>query len=157
MQSRVAWKDMAVGIGVVIAAGAIVMLLKSMFYNYRRPNGKKGGVVSFHTATAFAIVTVIAMNTKDWFLTALAVFLAYLISRGRMDEGQHYLYQVILGAIIGVAVPYSLYYLYYNNLGGGGYSIEREEYADMPSRAVDDRHEADAAPELSLNLNDLDY
>lgn len=156
MQSRIAWKDMAVGIGVVIATGAIVMLLKSMFYNYRRPNGKKGGVVSFHAATAFAIVTVIAMNTKDWFLTALAVVLAYLISRGRMDEGQHYLYQVVLGAIIGVAVPYGLYYMYYNKIGGG-YGIEREEYADMPSRAVDDRHEADEAPELSLDLNDLDY
>lgn len=157
MSTDIDWKQIIMGTGSIIAAGGLAMLFKMLFYKYRRPNGKKGGFISFHASMAFAIVTVIAVTTKDWYLTGLTVLLAYLVARGRLDEGQHYMYQVISGAVIGVGVPFAIFYMYHRYIDGdcGGY-YEREEYDDKPERAHDDRYEADEAPELKLDdLDDL--
>ena len=144
--------------GSIVAAGGFTMLVKNLLYKYRRPNGKKGGIISFHATVAFATVASIAMITKDWFLTALTVLLAYLIGRGRMDEGQHYMYQVVIGAVVGIGVPYGIFYLYHRKFSGlgGGSGGDRFEYEDKPDKAVDHRHEADEAPELKLDDIDFD-
>ena len=112
MSSLIEWTDIMLGVAAIIIAGGFTLMIKSFLRKYRRPNGKKGGIVSLHTTLAFAIVTVVAMATKDWYLTGLSVILAYLIGRGRMDEGQHYMYQVVIGALIGVMIPYGVFYLY---------------------------------------------
>ena len=162
MSTTIEWTDIMLTVGSIIAAGAFTLLLKSLLYKYRRPNGKKGGIISFHVAVAFAIVTSIALVTKDWFLTGLAVILAYLIGRGRLDEGQHYLYQVSMGAIAGVLIPYAIFYAYHKRLGHSSGSsdytvLDREDYDDKPHRAHDDRREADDAPELRLeDVDELD-
>ena len=153
MSTSIDWTNILLASGSIIAAGAFTFFIKNFLYRYRRPNGKKGGIISLHTTIAFATVTTIALVTKDWFLTGLAVILAYLIGRGRLDEGQHYTYQVALGAIIGVAVPYGIFYLYNKKINEKGMSEDREErenYDDRPSNASDERHEADEAPELKL-------
>nr|QBK87884.1 MAG: PAP2 superfamily protein [Marseillevirus LCMAC202] len=155
MSTSVAWTDIMLAIGSIVIVGGFTLLIKSFLHKYRRPNGKKGGIISFHVAVAFAIVTVVAMTTKDWFLTGLTVVLAYLIGRGRLDEGQHYMYQVVVGAVIGVLIPYGIFYLYYRRIRSGSYE-SRAEYNDKPDRAHDDRQEADEAPELRLeDLDDL--
>nr|QBK87562.1 MAG: PAP2 superfamily protein [Marseillevirus LCMAC201] len=150
MSTLVEWTDIMLAIGSIVIVGAFTLLVKNLLHKYRRPNGKKGGIISFHVAVAFATVTVVAMATKDWFLTGLTVVLAYLIGRGRLDEGQHYMYQVVVAAIIGVLIPYGIFYLYYKRINSGEYYESREVYDDKPDRAHDDRHEADEAPELSL-------
>ena len=143
--------------GSIVIVSAFVLLVKNLLHGYRRPNGKKGGIISFHVAVAFATVTVVAMTTKDWFLTGLTVILAYLIGRGRLDEGQHYMYQVVVGALVGVLIPYGIFYLYYKRFRSESSSYEREVYEDKPERAHDDRREADEAPELRLDdLDDFD-
>lgn len=162
MSTSVEWTDIMLAVVSIVVAGAFTLLVKSLLRKYRRPNGKKGGIISFHVAVAFATVTVVAMTTKDWFLTGLTVILAYLIGRGRLDEGQHYMYQVVIGAIIGVLLPYGIFYLYYKRLSGGSsssHTYEREDYDDKPERAHDDRHEADEnAPELRLeDPDELDF
>ncbi len=157
MSTLIDWTSIILAVGSIITAGALTFFIKNIFYKYRRPNGKKGGIISLHTTIAFATVTTIALITKDWFLTGLAVILAYLIGRGRLDEGQHYLYQVVIGAIIGVAIPYGIFYLYNKKMTSSKreYSPEeRETYNDKPSHASDDRHEADEVPEL--RLEDID-
>lgn len=161
MSTSIEWVDIMLAIGSIVAAGGFTMLVKNLLKKYRRPNGKKGGIISFHATVAFAVVTVVAMTTKDWFLTGLTVLLAYLIARGRLDEGQHYMYQVVIGAVLGVSIPFGIFYLYYRKFSkssGSSSSYEREEYDDKPERAKDDRHEADIeAPELKLDdLDDLD-
>lgn len=159
MSTSVDWTDIILAVVSIVAVGAFVLFVKSILRKYRRPNGKKGGIISFHVAIAFAIVTVVAMTTKDWFLTGLSVILAYLIGRGRLDEGQHYMYQVVIGAILGVAIPYSIFYLYYKRMQGQSTRVyEREDYDDKPDRAHDDRYEADEnAPELRLEDHDFDF
>lgn len=157
MTTTFEWTDMMLVIGSVVAAGGFTLLAKSFLGKYRRPNGKKGGVISCHTAVAFAVVTAIALSTKDWFLTGLTIILAYLIGRGRLDEGQHYMYQVVLGAIFGVAIPYGIFYIYYNRITGssggdmGRYNSDREKYVDKPARAHDDRMEADDHSDLRID------
>jgi hypothetical protein len=156
MSTTVEWKEIMLTAGSIIAVGTFTLLLKSLLYKYRRPNGKKGGIISFHVALAFAIVTSVALVTKDWFITGLVVILAYLIGRGRLDEGQHYLYQVVMGAIAGVLIPYGIFYAYYKRLSVSTL-LEREDYDEKPSRAHDDRKEADKAPELRLDNDELDF
>ena len=156
MSTTIEWADIILAVVSILAAGGFALLLKNVANGYRRPNGKKGGVVSFDTTVAFATITVIALTTKDWFLTGLTVVLAYLIGRSRLAENQHYMYQVVLGAIIGVVIPYAIFYLYYKKVHGSSGSGEyyREEYEDKPERAIDERHEADAHTEL--RLEDID-
>ena len=147
-------KDICLSVVSIILVAGFVMLVKHFLNGYRRPNGKKGGIISNHVAIAFAVVTVVALTTQDLFITLLVVLLAYIIGRGRLDEGQHYVYQVVIGAIIGVAIPYGVFYLYNNKFGSGGYitNTARMEYDDIPDRAHDDRHEADEnAPELKID------
>ena len=146
----VEWTDIMLSVGSVAAVGGLALLIKNLFPKYKRPNGKKGGVISMHVAVAFAIVTVVAMTTKDWFLTGLTVILAYLIARGRLDEGQHYTYQVVMGAVLGVMVPFGIFY-YSRIRNAASVTYEREEYTEAPERAQDDRYEADDAPELRLD------
>lgn len=153
MSTDIEWQQILMGVGSIIGAGGLALLLKMLFYKYRRPNGKKGGCVSFHVAVAFSIVTVVAITTKDWYLTGLTAVLTYLVARGRLDESQHYMYQVVLGAIIGIGFPFAVFYTYYRYINGDNSHV-REEYNDRPERAYDDRHEADEAPEL--RLDDLD-
>lgn len=149
--TNLTWTDIILAVTSILAAGGFSFLIKYLFHKYKRPNGKKGGVISFHVAVAFATVTAIALTTKDWFLTALTVILAYLIGRGRMDERQHYMYQIVLGIIVGIGFPFAIFYLYNRRWSGGGDSERRVEYDDKPERAHDDRHEADKAPELRLD------
>lgn len=157
METRLSFTEIGISFASIILALGIAILIKKGFYKYKRPNGKKGGVVSLHVTLAFAIVAVIAMSTRDWFMTLITVILAYLIAKGRMDEGQHYLYQIILAAMIGLAVPYGVYYLYYRRLnpfssGSSSGSEDRPPIESKPDRAKDDRHEADReAPDMKLD------
>jgi len=153
--TNVPWIDIILAVLSILAAGGFTLLIKYLLHKYKRPNGKKGGVVSVHVAIAFATVTVVALATKDWFLTGLTILLAYLIGKGRLDEGQHYMYQVVLGIIIGITIPFSIFYLYNKKINFTS-SEARHEYDDKPERARDDRHEADDAPELRLDDDDGD-
>lgn len=142
------WCDLSLGLGSILLTLVLILSIKSVFYRYKRPNGKKGGLVSIHVALATSIITVIAMTTKDPYITGLSVILAYLIGRGRLDEGQHYLYQVLISGFIGITIPSAIYYSYYSRTTNN--DVIREEYEEKPEKAVDDRHEADSVPELRL-------
>jgi len=146
--------DFILSVGSILLACIFTIIVKKILKNYKRPNGKKGGIISLHATIAFSIATIIALTTKDWYLTGLTVILAYLIARGRLDERQHYMYQVILGAIVGITVPSTVFYLYFNKMyPKDEYSREdtvREEYEDKPANASDERNEADLEPDLKL-------
>jgi hypothetical protein len=147
--------DMVVSVVSIIIVIMLALGIKYLFKKYKRPNGKKGGFISLHVAFAFAIITVLGLTTKNWYITSLAVIMAYLIARGRLDEEQHYLYQVILGGILGISIPIGMFYLYgkYNNSLDSveNDSESRENYDDKPTNAKDDRKEADDSPELSID------
>jgi len=153
LKTTIEWPLLMVSILSLVATIGVSLAIKSGFHRYRRPNGKKGGFVSIHTALAFSIVTVVALTTKDWFLTGLAVLLAYLIAKGRIDADQHYFYQVILGAIMGITVPYGAFYIY-NATRPERQSEHHEhhEHHHSDDHHGDDREKAsEEAPELELS------
>jgi len=80
----------------------LVLVIKYILQDFKRPNGDKYGVVSFHTAFAFSVLTMVYLTIKDKTIIALVGLLALFVSITRIVEYQHYLYQVILGVIIGV-------------------------------------------------------
>jgi len=65
----------------------------------------RGGWSSFpsgHTTTAFAVATILALYTKRKWLQALYLMAAMVVGYSRIYLGQHFLEDVMAGAIIGV-------------------------------------------------------
>ena len=156
--SSIDWTNILLSTFSVLTVLAFAILIKNLLYKYKRPNGKKGGIISYHVVIAFSIITCIALITRDWFITLLTIILAYLIGKGRL-ETQHYLYQVAISAIMGVLIPYSIFYLYHTRIHNSGYNEDtyvRTHYDDKPDNAHDDRIEADKASDLKLEEIDDD-
>ena len=153
MTDLFSWTDIILTISAISISVGISWLLKFILKKVRRPNGKKAGFVSLNTVLAFSIISSIALTTEDWFLTGLVVIPAYLIGRESIRNKNNYAWQICLSAIIGIFTPYFIFYLYKRNISGGA-SIERAEFSNMPNNAVDDRRQADTAPELRLERSD---
>lgn len=68
----------------------------------------RGGMLSGHTAVAFAITTAIffTASTTVFFLTIL---MALLVAESRLETGIHTLAEVILGAVLGTAITSFLF------------------------------------------------
>jgi hypothetical protein len=136
-------------IGSIVLVFCATLVIKYILHGIKRPNSRKGGIISLHAAVAFAIVTSIAIVTQDWILVSLAVLLAFLISKGKLDTSQNYIYQIIISCIVGVGIPIGLFYL--NDRRHQNMPSERDTFENKPEKARDDRHEADSAPELRLD------
>lgn len=151
--------EMVIGVISIILAIVVGIVIKKSTSNFRRPNGKRGGgLASFHSIVAFAILTVVWLMTRDVFITIITAVLAVSICKQRMSDDKHYAYQIILGCIIGVAVVYGVFFIYdkrpligINISLDNFYSAKRERIEHMPNSAVDDRNEADNYPDLKLD------
>jgi len=62
----------------------------------------RGGMPSGHSAVAFAIWTVIAFLTNNSIVIALSFLMAFLIARHRVRDAIHTVWEVIVGAVLGV-------------------------------------------------------
>jgi len=120
----------------------------------KRPNGKKGGIISFHAAMALCIITLIAILTRDWFITLLTVILVYLIIKSRITDNHHWTWQVVFGAIVGASVPFLVFYVKENGFKFNFNSNSRQkEPTPTPenNNPLDNRTEAvREAPNLAL-------
>lgn len=61
-----------------------------------------GGFISGHAAVAFAIATLVALNTQDALTSLLTIALAVMVSHSRLLMRIHTLREVILGAVTGL-------------------------------------------------------
>ena len=143
--------DLSLCCGYICAALIVAWALKRGLNRFKRPNGNGGGIVSLHVTAAFSIVTIIILLSGDWFIAGLAAVLAYLVAYNRIECGQHYLYQVILGMIIGIGVPVGLDQAWKRNKESTAAALDRIEYLDKPANARDDRHLADMDPGGALS------
>lgn len=66
---------------------------------------------SNHATLAFGAVWVIALATRRAGITWLALSAAALVALGRIMQGAHYVHDVALGAILGLAIPAVLSFL----------------------------------------------
>lgn len=87
-------------------AGMTTFFLKRLFNEKRPHGGDRLSMPSGHTTTAFAFASVIDVYHREWRWPAYA--LATLVGLSRINDNQHYLHNVTLGATIGMAYGYGL-------------------------------------------------
>ncbi len=90
-------------LSITLAAFILVIVLVGMG---KANSGKgifvKGGLPSGHTAVAFAGVTAIVLLTGNALVATVAVVMALLVAHSRLDTGVHTLFEVIMGASLGI-------------------------------------------------------
>ena len=70
---------------------------------------------SGHTATAFGTALLLSVFTKNKKYSLLYLFAALLVAYSRIYLGQHFLQDVLAGALIGVPVALIVYFVFDNN------------------------------------------
>lgn len=76
-----------------------------------RGNSGRGGLPSGHTALAFAGCTALALLTGNALVTTVALIMALLVAHSRLDSEVHTLFEVIMGALLGVLVTFTAFRL----------------------------------------------
>jgi membrane-associated phospholipid phosphatase len=93
-------------------------LLGDVHYSYFIADYTHVGYASLpsgHTATAFGLATILSLFTRNKKLSLLYLAAAVLVGYSRVYLGQHFLQDVLAGAIIGVAAALTVYMIIDNN------------------------------------------
>jgi diacylglycerol kinase (ATP) len=64
-----------------------------------------GGVISGHSAVGFCLCTIILLMANNPFVAFLAILMAMIISQSRVEAGIHTVQEVLIGALVGIALP----------------------------------------------------
>lgn len=72
----------------------------------------EGGMPSGHAAVAFAIATIVTLNTQDPLTSILTIALAVMVSHSRLLLRYHTVREVLLGAVTGIAVTLAILLLF---------------------------------------------
>lgn len=99
-------------LGTVVSLLAVVILViigKSL-------SGKgtplQGGLPSGHAAVAFAIATIVTLESQDPVTSILVITLALMVSHSRLLLHYHTLREVFLGAVLGILVTLAFHLLF---------------------------------------------
>ncbi len=87
-------------------AGMTTFFLKRLINEKRPHGGDRNSMPSGHTTTAFAFASVIGIEHPEWKWYGYG--LATFIGLSRMNDNEHYLHNVTMGATIGMAYGYGL-------------------------------------------------
>lgn len=87
-----------------IALLAVLFLVVCGKVFFHKGTPFRGGMPSGHAAFAFSMWTVIAFTTKSALIILLSFSMAFMISRHRVKDDVHSLWEVIVGALVGVVV-----------------------------------------------------
>ncbi|QXM05701.1 diacylglycerol kinase [Crassaminicella indica] len=73
----------------------------------------RGGMPSGHTAIAFSILTSIAFISENTLAISLCLLLAILVAQSRIEAGIHDIFQVLVGAILGIFITVFIFQVIY--------------------------------------------
>ncbi|QZY56553.1 diacylglycerol kinase [Crassaminicella profunda] len=73
----------------------------------------RGGMPSGHTAMAFSILTSIAFVSENTLTISLCLLLAILVAQSRIEAGIHDIFQVLVGAILGIFITVFIFQMIY--------------------------------------------
>lgn len=90
----------------------LVVLLKGIFYK-KKTSHLQGGTVSGHSALAFVMATICAILASNFEVTLIVYFIAFLVAEARVEAKIHTIQEVIVGAILGIAVALLLFMGFY--------------------------------------------
>lgn len=98
--------------GTVVALLAVVIVVVILKALSHKGTPLEGGGQSGHAAVAFAIATLVTLNTLDPLTSLLAITLAVMVSHSRLLLHIHSTREVVLGAMIGIAVTSAVLLLF---------------------------------------------
>ncbi len=93
----------------LILVFGVSILGKIMFH---KGTPLRGGMPSGHAAIAFAIWTVIVFFTNNSVVVALSLLMAILIARHRVKDAIHTVWEVVVGAILGILVTTLIFQIF---------------------------------------------
>jgi ABC-type nickel/cobalt efflux system permease component RcnA len=151
---NIATRETVLGVVSLLIAILLAFLLKRYIVS-RTPNGRKDGIVDTSIVLAFSAVSIIAMITKDPFIISMTLLLAYLVSKTKWEGRKSYIYQIVISLVLGLAVPYGVYWLNEKWENRNSYSHDYKSYTEIEPRessdhSSDERHEADEHEEYKL-------
>ncbi len=85
--------------------------LKGMVHLLKNKCGGKYGFVSSHAANTFALATFIILTLRKQYLVILMLSYAILVSYSRVYLGNHYPFDVLGGALLGIICGFFIYYI----------------------------------------------
>jgi diacylglycerol kinase (ATP) len=88
----------------------ILVVLTKSFFGKGEP--LRGGMPSGHAAVAFSIWVVITFISESFIPSLLVFIMAILIAQGRVSTGVHKPREVLLGALLGIAVTFMLFKIF---------------------------------------------
>lgn len=69
----------------------------------------QGGIISGHTAVSFVLATSIAFMANNFLISTLAYFIAVLVGASRIEGKIHTLFEVVIGAVLGILIGIILF------------------------------------------------
>lgn len=87
----------------------IATVIIKAFYGQGTP--LRGGMPSGHSALAFGTATAISLLTQDTLIITLSFFLAFVVAQSRVEGKIHSLYEVTVGAVLGVLIAIIIFKL----------------------------------------------
>lgn len=81
----------------------LTIALKGIFFRGRGTHFQ-GGTVSGHSALAFCIASIITLQSLNFLLATLAFALAILVAESRVEGKIHTVFEVVMGATLGIIV-----------------------------------------------------
>lgn len=112
------YKEVLGVIGTPTEMGTVVALLMVViavvFLKALSGTGKpmEGGLPSGHAAVAFAIATIVSLNTQDPITSLLTIVMAVMVSHSRLLLNIHTMREVVIGAITGTAITLAVLLLF---------------------------------------------
>ena len=88
----------------------ILVVLTKSFFGKGEP--LRGGMPSGHAAVAFSIWVAVTFISESFMPSLLVFIMAILIAQGRVSTGVHKPREVLLGALIGIAVTFLLFKIF---------------------------------------------
>lgn len=98
--------------GIVVALLMVVIAVVFMKALSGRGTPLEGGLPSGHAAVAFAIATIVTLNTQDPLTSLLTLGLAVMVSHSRLLLNIHTMREVLTGALTGTAITLGVLLLF---------------------------------------------
>jgi len=98
--------------GIVVALLMVVIAVVFLKVLSGRGAPLEGGLPSGHAAVAFAIATIVSLNTQDPLTSLLTLGLAVMVSHSRLLLNIHTMREVVIGAITGTAITLGVLLLF---------------------------------------------
>ncbi len=91
----------------------VVLIVISLKAYFGKGTPLRGGMPSGHTAIAFSVVTAVAFISENTLIITLCLLLATLVAQSRIESGFHDLFQVMMGAILGICITLLIFQTIY--------------------------------------------